>query len=56
MFFQGLRPPYARSNVVQIKIGDDIVVDLVKVIELCITHFKNLIGPELIINDDVLKA
>ena len=56
MFFQGLRPPYARSNVVQIKIGDDFVVDPVKVIELCITHFKNLIGPEMIINEDVLKA
>ena len=27
MFFQGLRPSYARSNVVQTKIGDDIVVD-----------------------------
>ena len=27
IFFQGLRPTYARSNVVQIKIGDDIVVD-----------------------------
>ena len=34
MFFQGLRPSYARSNVVQIKIGDDIVVDPIKVIEL----------------------
>ena len=56
MFFQGLRPSYARSNVVQIKIGDDIVVDPIKVIELCISHFKNLIGPELIINEDVLKA
>ena len=38
IFFQGLSPPYARSNVVQIKIGDDIVVDPVKVTELCITH------------------
>ena len=55
MFFQGLRP-YAHSNVVQIKIGDDIVVDPIKVIELCISHFKNLIGPQLIINKDVLKA
>ena len=43
MFFQG-RPPYARSNVVQIKIGDDIVVDPIKVIELCINRFKNLMG------------
>ena len=41
---------------VQIKIGDDIVVDRIKVIELCISYFKNLIGPELIINEDVLKA
>ena len=28
MFFQGLRPSYARSNVVQIKIGDGIIVDV----------------------------
>ena len=56
MFFPGLRPSYARSNVVQIKIGADIVVDPIKVIELCISHFKNLIGPEFIINKDVLKA
>ena len=41
---------------VQIKIGDDIVVDPIKVIELCISHLKNLIGPELIIYQDVLKA
>ena len=56
MFFQGLRPSYACSNAVQIKIGDDSVVDPIKVIELCISHFKSLIEPELIINEDVLKA
>ena len=56
MFFQGLRPSYARSNVVQIKIGDDIFVEPIKVIELFISHFKNLIGLKLIINEDVLKA
>ena len=56
MLFQGLRPSYAHSNVVQIKIGDDIIVDAIKVIELCISHFKNLIGPKFIINEDVLKA
>ena len=40
----------------QIKIGDDIVIGLVKVIELCISHFKNLIGLEFIINDNVWEA
>ena len=32
---------------------DDIVVDPMKVIELCISHFKNLSGSELVINEDV---
>ena len=42
---------------VQIKIGDVIVMDPVDVIDnVCIFHFKNLIGPELIINENVLKA
>ena len=41
---------------VRIKIGYDIVVDLVEVIELCFSHFKNLIGLELIINEDLLNA
>ena len=56
MFFNGLRPSYFCSNMVQIKVGDDIVLDPVKVIELCISHFKNMIGPKLIINENVLKA
>ena len=42
---------------VQIKIGDVIVMDPVDVIDnVCIFHFKKLIGPELIINENVLKA
>ena len=28
----------------------------IKVIELCVSHFKNLIGPKLIVSEDVLKA
>ena len=42
--------------VVQTKIQDNIVVDPIQVIELCISHFKNLIGQELISNEDVLEA
>ena len=41
---------------VQIKIGDDIVVDPIMVIELCFSHFKNVIGLELIINEKLMKA
>ena len=48
MYFQGLRPSYASSNVVKIKIRDDIVVDPIKVIELCISHFKNLIWAKVV--------
>ena len=33
MYFQGLRPSYACLNVLQTKIGDDIVVNQIKVIE-----------------------
>ena len=56
MFFQALQSPHARFNVVQIKQGNDIVVDLVKVIEICIHHFKELTGPKVIINEDVLQV
>ena len=56
MFFHALRPPHARSNVVQIKQGDEIVIDLVKVIEICIHYFQELIGPKVVINDNVLQV
>ena len=41
---------------VQIKQGDNIVFYLVKVIEICIHHFKELIGPKVVINEDVLQV
>ena len=40
----------------EIKIGDDVIVDTTKVIELCISHFKNLISEELISNENALKV
>ena len=55
-FFQELYPSYARYNVVQVKQGVDLIVDPIKVIDICIKHFKDLIGPQLVLNDDVMQA
>ena len=39
-----------------ININHKSMVERERVIEVCISHFKTLIGSELIINEDVLKA
>ena len=41
---------------VLIKQGDIIIVDLDKVVEICINYFQELIGPKLAINDSVLNV
>ena len=55
-FFPKSYPSYARYNVVQVKQGVDLIVDPIKVIDICINHFKDLIGPQLVLNDDVMQA
>ena len=40
----------------QIKQGGVIIVDLDKVVEICIIYFQELIEPKLVINDSVLTA
>ena len=41
---------------VQVKQGVDLIVDPIKVIDICIKHFKDLIGPQPVFNNDVMQA
>ena len=56
LFFQALHPTYARSNVVHVKRRDEWIVDPKPIIDICFHYFKELIGPQLLMKNEVSRA
>ena len=56
LFFQALHPTYARSNVVHVKQGDEWIMDPTTIIDICFHYFKELIGPQLLMKNEVSRA
>ena len=51
-----LHPTYARPNVVHVKQGDEWIVDPSIIIDICVSYFKQLIGPQLVMTNEVTTA
>ena len=45
-----------RSNVVHVKQGDEWIVGPSTIIDICVHHFKELIGPHLLMKNEVSRA
>ena len=46
----------SRSNVVHVKQGDEWIVDPTTIIDICVHYFKELIGPQLLMTNEVSRA
>ena len=56
MFFQALDSTYAQSNAVHVRQGDEFILDLVIIIVTYDHYFKELIGPQLIMSNEAIRA